>query len=84
MRSALGVPLVAVLLAAIAASTADASYCGAARYRRCKTACCADYTCARQQCTTVMKTCREVVYEKQQYTCYKTCYDRVCEPKTIT
>ena len=24
-----------------------------------------------------MKTCKEVVYEKQQYTCYKTCYERV-------
>ena len=29
-----------------------------------------------------MKTCKEVVYEKQQYTCYKTCYERVCEQKT--
>ncbi len=37
MRTALGVPVIVAVLAMIAANTADASYCGAARYRRCKT-----------------------------------------------
>ena len=35
-RLLLGVPLIAVVLLAIAASTADACYCGAARYRCCQ------------------------------------------------
>ena len=37
----------------------------------------------QQQCCTVMKTCKEVVYEQRQYTCYKTCCERVCEQRTI-
>jgi len=83
MRRFLGVPVVALLLAAITASSADAGYCGAARYWRCRATGCQDYVSCKQQCSTVMKTCREVVYEKQQYTCYKTCYERIVEPKTI-
>ena len=30
-----------------------------------------------------MKTCKEVVYEQRQYTCHKTCWERVCVPKEI-
>ncbi len=40
MKRLLGVPLVAVVVLAIAASTANACYCGAARYRCCQRACC--------------------------------------------
>jgi len=83
MRTVLGVPLIAVLLTVFTVNTADACYCGAARYLRCKPNCCVDYASCKQQCYTVMKTCKQVVYEKQQYTCYKTCYERVCVPKTI-
>ncbi len=84
MRKLLGVPLIAGVLLAIAASTADACYCGAARYRLFRRACCsADYAACKMQCHTVMKTCKQVVYEKQQYTCYKTCYERVCEQKSV-
>ena len=81
MRTALGVPLFAAILAVLAASNADASYCGAARYCRCRPECCVT-TCCPEQCHTVMKTCREVVYEQQQVTCYKTCCERVCVPET--
>jgi len=84
MRTLLGVPMLAVLLAAALANSGYASCCGAASYRN--IGCCqpADYGCAKQQCYTVMKTCRETVYEQQQYTCYKKCYETVYEAKTIT
>ncbi|MHC4403719.1 MAG: hypothetical protein ACYTG0_29020, partial [Planctomycetota bacterium] len=84
MRALLGLPVVAVMLAALSADTADASYCGVAKFRRCKPVCCVDHTCCKWQCHTVMKTCRQVVYEPKQFTCYKTCYQPVCVPKTIT
>ena len=83
MKTLLGVPILAFLLAFCAAGTADASWCGAAKFRFCADCCdTVSYCCCRQQCT-VMKTCKEVVYEKQNYTCYKTCYEQVCEPRTI-
>ena len=28
-------------------------------------------------------TCQRVVYEQKQYTCYRTCYEPVCEKKTV-
>ena len=64
MKTALGVPVIAAVLALVAANVADASYCGAARYGRCRSVCCVD-ACCEQQCRTVMKTCREIVYEQQ-------------------
>ena len=68
----------------LAGRSTEAGYCGAARLRCCRpSACSADYGCCKQQCHTVMKTCKEVVYEKKQYTCYKTCYKPVWETKTI-
>ena len=71
MRTFLGVPIVAVLLAAATLNSAQAFSLGAASYRN--IGCCepASYGNAKQQCYTVMKTCREVVYDQQQYTCYK-------------
>src|SRR5579863_4538829 len=84
MKALLGVPILAVVLAAVSAETADACWCGAAKFRCCA-GCCdtISYCCTKQQCHTVMKTCKEIVYEKQNYTCYKTCYETVCEPRTI-
>ena len=35
------------------------------------------------QCHTVMKTVRCVEYEQQRVTCYKTCWERVCEDRVI-
>ena len=83
MRTLLGVPIVAVLLAAATLNSAQAFCCGAASYRN--IGCCqpADYGCAKQQCYTVMKTCREVVYEQQQHTCYKKVCETVYDTKTI-
>ena len=59
MRTLLGVPIVAVLLAAVTVNTGYASCCGAASYKH--LGCCdpASYGAAKQQCYTVMKTCRE-------------------------
>ncbi|MCG8583739.1 MAG: hypothetical protein MI757_03410, partial [Pirellulales bacterium] len=76
MRLFVGVPLLTVLLAACSANVADAGYFGAARWHRCQPLC-------KQQCHTVMKTCKEIVYEKQQRTCYKTVYDTVYDEKQV-
>ena len=83
MRTLLGMSVVAVLLAAATASTGYASCCGAASYKH--VGCCqpAEYGPAKQQCYTVMKTCRETVYEQQQYTCYKKCYETVYDTQTV-
>jgi hypothetical protein len=83
MKNLLVVPLLSALLAVSLARNADAGYCGACCYSRCAPCCGVNYCGAKQQCCTVMKTCKEVVYEQQCYTCYKTCYETVCEPKTI-
>ncbi len=45
MRTVLGVPLIAVVLMAMSASTADAAFC-ARPGTRCKPVCCPEYTCA--------------------------------------
>src|SRR5688572_26868870 len=84
MKAFRGIPILVGLYMATTVGQADASYLGAARYKSC-TSCCAptEYAACKQQCHTVMKTCREVVYEQKQYTCYKTVYEKVCEPKTI-
>ena len=86
MRRLLGLPLMAVVLLAIGASMADACYCGAARYRCCRCACCAPAECCEcgQCCCTVMKTCKEVVYEQRQYTCYKTCMSGCASRRRLT
>ena len=69
------VPILVALAAAMSVERAEASYCGAARYKSC-TACCdpVEYACCKKQCHTVMKTCREVVYEQKQYSFSKTVY----------
>ena len=85
MKNLLGMPLLAVALLTVAAQSADAAYCGAARYRCCAPSCgSADYCGVKQQCHTVMKTCKEVVYEKKQYTCYRNVYKPVYETKHIS
>ena len=83
MRALLSVPMLALLLIAASVNTAQAAHCGAVSYRN--AGCCdrVDYCAEKQQCYTVMKTCRKMVYEKQQYTCYKTVYETVCEDKTV-
>jgi hypothetical protein len=83
MKKLMFVPLVAVALMAIAADTASAAYCGAARYSCCTTEAPAEHADCKQNCYTVMKKCREIQYEKQAYTCYKTVYENVCENKVL-
>src|SRR5687768_18270865 len=83
MRTLLGVPIIAVLLAVATVNTGYASCCGAASYKHVSCSQPADYAPAKQHCYTVMKTCREVVYEKQEYTCYKKCYETTYETKTV-
>jgi hypothetical protein len=83
MRTLLGVPIAAVMLAAVMVNTGYASCCGAASYKHVSCTAPADYGSAKQHCYTVMKTCRETVYEQQQYTCYKKAYETVYETKTI-
>ena len=77
--------IVAVLWACGVGSVADAFYCGAARYGHCRRShCCAAATpcCAPDSCTEMI-TCREVVYEEVQQTCYKTVYEEVVDKVTI-
>jgi hypothetical protein len=59
MKRLLGIPLIAVVLLVIAANTANACFCGAARYCCCQRACCCASECTEcpQQCYTVMKSC---------------------------
>jgi hypothetical protein len=81
MNKLFGVAIVAVVLWAGMANGVEACYCGAARRAVCCQSCCRPVA---QQCCTVMKTCREVVYQQKQYTCYRTCCEPVWEQKTVT
>lgn len=60
---------------------ANACYCGAGRYAVSLRHCCAPVA---SQCCTVMKTCKQVVYQQKQHTCYRTCYEPVWEQKSVT
>lgn len=84
MKTWLKISLVAAALAAWGANTADAGYCGAARYRCCKATCgAAEGACCKQQCCTVMKVCEEVTYEEKQMTVYETVFEDVPEKKEV-
>ncbi|MDP6467809.1 MAG: hypothetical protein QF918_08725, partial [Pirellulaceae bacterium] len=82
MKSFVQVPILAAIALLVSVNTASAGYLGAASYRHCAATSPASFSCAKQQCYTVMKTCRNVVYEKQQYTCYRTAYETVYDTKT--
>ena len=84
MRTSLRVLAIAVVLAAIGVSVADACYCGATQYRFCKPACCCKADCCCQwECHTVMKTCKQVVCEIKEETRYRTVYKEVTEEKPV-
>jgi hypothetical protein len=72
MRRLFVMMALASLLQVFVATTADACYCGAARHRCCKPACC-----------TATKTCEEVVYEEKQITLYKTVYEEVVDKVVV-
>ena len=76
MKGCMIAPLFAALVLALAPAESEAGLCGLARYSCCAPRC-------QMQCHTVMKTVRCVEYEQQQVTCYKTCWDRVCEDRVI-
>src|SRR5438067_1571474 len=84
MRTLLGVPIVAVLLAAATVNTGYASCCGAASYRH--VGCCqpSSFGAAKQQCYTVMKTFHEKGYRQQSYTICKTVYETGNNNNTYT
>ncbi|MGQ9575821.1 MAG: hypothetical protein ACUVUC_10925 [Thermoguttaceae bacterium] len=82
MRSWLALCLAAAL--AVAPSTADAGYCGAARYRCCKPAHGrGDCAVCKPQCCTLMKTCQEVTYEEKELTTYQTVFEELKQTNTI-
>ncbi len=70
------VALAAAAALSLVPAKANAGFCGVARYN-----CCGP--CCQMQCHTVMKTVRCVEYERQEFTCHKTCWDRVCEDRVI-
>ena len=84
MRTIWTVPLLAMLFVAVAAGKVDAGYCGAVRLARQPSGCALEPSCGPQQCYTVMKPHRKLVFEPQQVTCYKTCFERVVTPRQVT
>ena len=70
------VALAAATALAIVPAKANAGFCGVARYSCCAPRC-------QMQCHTVMKTVRCIEYRQQEFTCHKTCWDRVCEDRVI-
>ena len=77
MRTLLVVPLLAVALAVASAQNGRRRLCAGQRASAARSDLLLpiNYCGCQQQCYTVMKTCKEVVYEKQNYTCYKTVYE---------
>jgi hypothetical protein len=69
----------------LGATAAEAGCVGAGRYyhRRCTCCCAAPCTCCQQQCFTVMKRCKEIVYEEKECTAYQTVYEEVVEKQTV-
>src|SRR3954462_302616 len=70
------VALTAALTLALIPAKAQAGFCGIARYSCCE-------PCCQMETHTVMKTVHCMEYEQQEFTCYKTCWDRVCEDRII-
>ncbi len=83
MKVSWKIPLLTLVVGVMAAAHGYASCCGVARYynlvgRFFAAACC------EQTCFTVMRPVRQLVWEPQQITCYKTVWERVVEPRTVT
>ncbi len=70
------VALAAATALVLVPATAQAGFCGVARYSCCE-------PCCQMEYHTVMKTVHCIEYEQQCFTCYKTCWDRVCEDRCI-
>ena len=78
MRSLLRMPAIAIALWLLGTNVADASYCGALR-SRCRKAACftCQPTCCKVECHPVMKKVKEIVYDEEEVTCYRTVYEEV-------
>jgi len=77
--------LIAATLFVATSANANASYCGAISYLHTRFGCEAtDYAACRARCYTAIQTRQRVVFDQQQYTCHKTIYEQVYEPKTVT
>ena len=72
-----------VLLAAVWSDTSFAAYWGGVSEPGCQADTTVTSCCAKPTCHTVMKTRRQVVYEKQQQTCYRTVYETVYEDQQV-
>jgi len=70
--------VIAAFLLMVGVNTADARYCGALRHGCCKPSCCQP-TC----CYTVMKMCKETVYDEEERTLYRTVYKEVMDERII-
>ena len=80
MKRVVSVTLIAAMAILLGfASEARAAWCGAASYRWCRP--CA--ACFTEQYCTVMKTCRKVVYQQEQVTCYRTTFEKVAVPQRV-
>ena len=74
MKKIFGAAVLAVAaFMAFSLEQAQAAYCGACSYTCCRP-CATEFT---TQCNVVMKTCRKIVCENQQVTCYRTQVERV-------
>ena len=81
MKNLFGAALLAVVaLAALSAEKAQAAYCGACSYTAVRPSACE----FAAQCNTVMKTCRKVVFEKEQVVCYRNAVQKVPVTRQIT
>ena len=65
------------------AGFSSAGYLGLANYRNCGIAEPESICESQVQTHTIMRTRRRVVFDQQQYTCYKTVYDTVVDTKDI-
>ena len=72
--------LAVAVLAAFSAQQAQAAYCGACSYVGVRPCACEFTT----QCNTVMKTCRKVVFEKEQVVCYRNAVQKVPVTRQVT
>ena len=82
-KSRWSVTSLAVAICLFMLDSASAGYLGIANYRNCGIAEPETICESQVQTHTIMRTRRRVVFDQQQYTCYKTVYDTVMDTKDI-
>ena len=83
LKSRWSVTSLAVAICLFILDSASAGYLGIANYRNCGIAEPESICESQVQTHTIMRTRRRVVFDQQQYTCYKTVYDTVVDTKDI-